>query len=155
MGTEPVTRAQAWLHFECQLLTRLRGRGFFYLYQGTLMVTQCVFCSVFLCGLWQVLMGFLCISTSFGFKPDIEYIAASAGLAGAEQRDLLDGSAEEGTAIGVAARHFPKAESAWKHNKEHLCGKASRELWALHKQATVGNCNTPKPEGMFNGNAKE
>merc|ERR1719188_85523 len=56
---EPVTRAQAWLHEECRLLTRLRGRGLFYLYQGTLMVTQCVLCLMFLSGLYNAIMGIL------------------------------------------------------------------------------------------------
>ncbi|CAK0815820.1 unnamed protein product [Prorocentrum cordatum] len=42
----PVTQAQAWLHDQCKLLTQLRGRGFFYMYQGTLMVTQCVLCLI-------------------------------------------------------------------------------------------------------------
>merc|ERR1719220_1941599 len=67
----PVTRAQAWLHRECRLLTELRGRGFFYLYQGTLMVTQCVFCLIFVCGLYVVAMGVVCILMSFGITPDI------------------------------------------------------------------------------------
>merc|ERR1712217_666269 len=77
---EPLTRAQAWLHGECRFLTWLRGRGLFYLYLGTLMVTQCVLCLVFLCGLYNILMGVLCIMMSFGFKPDFEGIAATAGF---------------------------------------------------------------------------
>merc|ERR1712217_203513 len=58
-------------------------------------------------------------------------------------------------AAALAHWRFSKAEAAWKQNKERLPGKACRELWALQKQATVGDCDAPKPEGMFNGNAKE
>merc|ERR1719336_633750 len=80
---EPVTKAQAWLHEECRLLTRLRGRGFFYLYQGTLMVTQqCLFCLLFLAGVYNLIMGVLCVMMSFGYTPDFDYLAAAAGLYG-------------------------------------------------------------------------
>jgi len=156
---EPVTRAQAWLHEECRLLTRLRGRGFFYLYQGTLLVTQCVFCALFLCGLYSALMGAVCILMSFGITPDIERIAESAGLGvGAAPYRLVADSAEAegGSPVSVVPDQlFRKAEGAWKKCKERLPGKACRELWALHKQATVGDCNEPKPGGVFNGSAKE
>jgi len=149
---EPVTRAQAWLHYECQLLTRLRGRGLFYLYQGTLMVTQCVFCLLFLAGLYNVLMGFLCIAMSFGYTPDFDGLAATAGfepLAGAEQ-------GKAATAAAVEMSHvFPQAEAVWRQSKDRLPGKVGRELWALQRQASVGDCYEAKPEGVFNGNAKE
>lgn len=156
---EPITRAQAWLHEECRLLTRLRGRGFFYLYQGTLMVTQCVFCLLFLCGLYSVIMGVVCILMSFGITPDVELIAESAGLgAGGPPYSLVSASAEGSSptaAAGISDQLFRKAELAWKRHKEQLPGKTCRELWALHKQATAGDCNEPKPDGVFNGSAKE
>merc|ERR1712178_639731 len=50
---------------------------------------------------------------------------------------------------------FKRAEEAWTKSKDKLPGKACRALWALQNQATVGDCNTKKPSGMFNGNAKE
>merc|ERR1719277_1154932 len=77
---EPLTRAQAWLHDECKLLTTLRGRGLFYLYQGTLMVTQCILCPLFLAGLYNAFMGVLCIMMSFGVKPDIDSMVKSSGI---------------------------------------------------------------------------
>eukprot|EP00439_Symbiodinium_sp_Y106_P015658 s7012_g2.t1 len=42
-------------------LTELRGRGFFYLFIGTLAVTQCFVCLTFVAGLWNMLMGILCL----------------------------------------------------------------------------------------------
>lgn len=155
---EPLTRAQAWLHEECRLLTRLRGRGFFYLYQGTLLVTQCVFCLLFLCGLYNVVMGVVCILMSFGITPDIEGIANSAGLGGAPYSlvvDSMEGGGASPSAAALLADQFPKAEAAFKRHKEQLSGKACRELWALRRQATSGDCNEPKPAGVFNGSAKE
>merc|ERR1719272_2476956 len=76
----PLTRGQAWLHAEVRLLTELRGRGAFYLYQGTLMATQCVFCLVFLVGLFNAMMGALCIAMSFGIQPDFDRLAAGTGF---------------------------------------------------------------------------
>jgi len=74
---EPITRMQAWLHEECKLLTTLRGRGLFYVYQGSLMITQCGFCLLFVAGFYNAFMGAICIMMSFGITPDIE------GLVGA------------------------------------------------------------------------
>lgn len=161
---EPITRAQAWLNQEVKLLTELRGRGLFYLYQGSLMVSRCVFCPIFLGGLYNVLVGILCICMSFGIKPDLP------SMAGQPYYDRIPD--EEGgkvaarpitTTAGAAAQllasqeeqEFRRAVSAWQNTKDRLPGKASRELWALHQQATVGDCNEPKPTGVFNGNAKE
>eukprot|EP00405_Crypthecodinium_cohnii_P036353 CAMPEP_0206539918 /NCGR_PEP_ID=MMETSP0325_2-20121206/8692_1 /ASSEMBLY_ACC=CAM_ASM_000347 /TAXON_ID=2866 /ORGANISM="Crypthecodinium cohnii, Strain Seligo" /LENGTH=476 /DNA_ID=CAMNT_0054037535 /DNA_START=38 /DNA_END=1469 /DNA_ORIENTATION=+ len=152
---EPVTRAQAWLHSECRLLTRLRGRGFFYLYQGTLMVTQCVFCLLFLCGLYLVAMGLVCIMMSCGFTPDFEALLSESG---APYKLVEEGGAGVAYAspTGVAfEEQWLRAEVAWRKNKEQLPGKTCRELWALHRQATSGDCDQPKPDGVFNGSAKE
>lgn len=159
----PVTRAQAWLHRECRLLTELRGRGFFYLYQGTLMATQCVFCLIFINGVYNCLIGLLCIMISYSVKQDTEGMAASAGMGHMQYQRLdTEACAEEGvdpaaatenSAVAVAA--FAQAEAAWKRKKTKLPGKASRELWAMHRQATTGDCTEPKPSGIFNGNAKE
>jgi len=190
----PVTSAQAWLHEECRLLTQLRGRGLFYLYQGTLLVTQCAFCLNFLVGLYVSLMGLLCISISFGYKPDIEGMVIATGgvVQGAMdngqpkyaklQDDGLShgGALEQGlspvtTWTVPAAQYalgthlpggagpiiisllddFPRAEEVFDAKKDTLQGRARRELWALHQQATLGDCNETKPSGMFNGNAKE
>lgn len=151
---EPVTRAQAWLHEECRLLTRLRGRGFFYLYQGTLLVTQCVFCLLFVCGLYLVAMGTICVLMSFGFTPDIEGMIQEAGVFGGP--NYAGVSTEDGSSGHlVNPQVFKQAESSFKRHKEQLPGKACRELWALQKQATVGDCFEEMPEGVFNGSAKE
>jgi acyl-CoA-binding protein len=149
---EPVTRAQAWLHEECRLLTRLRGRGLFYLYQGTLMVTQCVLCLMFLSGLYNAIMGILCVLMSFGIQPDVEYMAV--GLLG-PRRGGGELDYENPGQPASARALFTRAETAWKESKEQLPGKTCRELWALHKQASEGDCHVQKPEGVFNGNAKE
>lgn len=154
---EPIARSQAWLHEECRLLTRLRGRGFFYLYQGTLLVTQCVFCMNFIIGLYILAMGVVCILMSFGITPDIEgMMAQSPALFGAGQKYSMVAD-EAGSPEGTRAleNSFKKAELAFKQHKEQLPGKACRELWALHEQATVGDCNEEMPQGVFNGSAKE
>lgn len=178
----PITSAQAWLHEECRLLTQLRGRGLFYLYQGTLLVTQCAFCLNFMVGLYVSLMGLLCISISFGYKPDIEgmVIATGGAVQGAMdsgrpryamlQEDII---AQDKIALEQGLKpvanwpvqgsptiidlidEFPRAEEAYEAKKDTLQGRARRELWALLQQATLGDCTEAKPSGMFNGNAKE
>lgn len=50
-------------------LTQLRGRGFFFLFVGSLAITQCFFCLFFVVGVWNVLMGVLCLLMSFGINP--------------------------------------------------------------------------------------
>jgi hypothetical protein len=52
-----------------KFLTELRGRGFFYVFVGTLAITQCLVCLYFLAGLWNLLMGVLCLMMSFGINP--------------------------------------------------------------------------------------
>jgi len=150
---EPVTKAQAWLHEECRLLTRLRGRGFFYLYQGTLMVTQCILCLLFVAGVYNMIMGVLCVMMSFGYTPDFDYLAASAGLYGSSDPETdIECSP---VANDAGADTFAQAQALYRSNKERLPGRSLRQLWALQKQATEGDCNEPKPTGAFNGSAKE
>jgi len=124
---EPVTRAQAWLHDEVRLLTELRGRG-----------------------VYNLLMGVICLGTACGLGFDLECIYGCLGFAPPDVE-----RAEGGGGTIVLDERFPSAQRAWNEVKSQLSGKVSRELWALHEQATVGDCNQPKPEGMFNGNAKE
>lgn len=62
-----------------KFLTELRGRGFFYTFVGTLAVTQCVVCLYFLCGLWNLLMGILCLLMSFGINPADHLPASNTG----------------------------------------------------------------------------
>lgn len=175
----PLTRGQAWLHAEVRLLTELRGRGAFYLYQGTLMATQCVFCLLFLVGAFNVLMGVLCIAMSFGIQPDFEYLTGSTYLDNnvAPQYNRVDQEVREDPASPLSKGNdrpvpvpsfnstvnlapsidaeFQAAQEAWATTKDKLPGKACRALWALQNQATKGDCTEKKPSGMFNGNAKE
>merc|ERR1712217_728897 len=52
-----------------QFLTELRGRGLFYLFVGSIAITQCLVCLLFVVGLWNVLMGILCLLMSHGINP--------------------------------------------------------------------------------------
>jgi len=54
---------------KAQFLTELRGRGLFYVFVGSLAVSQCMVCLLFLVGLWNVLMGLICVAMSFGINP--------------------------------------------------------------------------------------
>merc|ERR1719198_2038680 len=102
---------------------------------------------------------------SFGIQPDIEgmfemqevkYGAAPTGDAGAGgTQSSLARTAVVEEVVNPIELEFPAAQIAWQKNPEAFPGKTRRELWALHQQATVGDCNEPKPSGVFNGNAKE
>jgi acyl-CoA-binding protein len=181
----PLTRGQAWLHTEAKLLTELRGRGVFYLYQGTLMCTQWSLL-LFLVGFHNALMGVLCIAMSFGIQPDFDRLAAHTGFPGDAQYDpikdeeagtLKTSNSNDGSNLTSSYHQqyynnmsklalsnalspsidaeFKAATEALTKGKDKLSGKASRALSALQNQATLGDCVTKKPTGMFNGNAKE
>jgi len=64
-----VERYQMEVEKRANFLTELRGRGFFYIFIGTLAATQCLVCPTFLVGLWNLLMGILCSLMSFGINP--------------------------------------------------------------------------------------
>lgn len=64
-----VQEYQMKVFVEAKFLTELRGRGFFYLFVGTLAISQCLFCLLFICGAWNLLMGVLCLLMSFGVNP--------------------------------------------------------------------------------------
>jgi acyl-CoA-binding protein len=52
---------QMWLRRRVELLTDFHGRAFFYMYQGTLLMTQgCTVCGLFAIGSFNILMGMLC-----------------------------------------------------------------------------------------------
>lgn len=71
-------------------LTELTGRGLFYVFVGSLAVTQCFVCVLFLVGLWNVLMGIICILMSFGVNP-VEHIQAPH--AAPEQQPMFESKA--------------------------------------------------------------
>lgn len=54
---------------KAQFLTELRGRGFFYVFVGTLAISQCFVCLLFLVGVWNMGMGIICVLMSFGVNP--------------------------------------------------------------------------------------
>ncbi|CAE7819904.1 unnamed protein product [Symbiodinium sp. CCMP2592] len=60
-------------------LTELRGRGFFYLFIGTLAVTQCFVCLTFVAGLWNMLMGILCLLKRYTTEATQKQICAHFG----------------------------------------------------------------------------
>lgn len=64
-----VERYQMEVFNRANFLTELRGRGFFYLFVGALAITQCLVCLLFLVGVWNLLMGVLCLMMSFGINP--------------------------------------------------------------------------------------
>jgi len=64
-----VERYQMEVFQRANFLTELKGRGFFYAFVGTLAITQCFLCLHFLVGLWNLLMGVLCLMMSFGINP--------------------------------------------------------------------------------------
>merc|ERR1711879_236694 len=66
-----------------QVLTELRGRGLFYLFVGSLAITQCFFCLLFLVGVWNVLMGVLCLLLSVGINP-ADHMSVQPGSAGCQ-----------------------------------------------------------------------
>jgi len=64
-----VERYQGDVFNRAKILTELRGRGFYYVFVGSLAITQCFFCLLFLVGVWNLLMGSLCLLMSFGINP--------------------------------------------------------------------------------------
>jgi len=69
-----------------KFLTELRGRGFFYVFVGTLSITQCLVCLYFVCGLWNLLMGVLCLMMSFGINPADHLPASATGMGPYDQQ---------------------------------------------------------------------
>jgi len=66
-------------------LTELRGRGLFYLFVGSLAITQCWWCLFFLVGLWNIIMGILCLLMSFGINP-ADHLPSSLPTVGGSQQ---------------------------------------------------------------------
>merc|ERR1712060_626545 len=64
-----VERYQMEVFNRANFLTDLRGRGFYYLFIGTLAASQCLFCLFFVVGTWNILMGVLCVMMSIGINP--------------------------------------------------------------------------------------
>ncbi|CAE7944948.1 unnamed protein product [Symbiodinium sp. KB8] len=132
-------------------LTELRGRGFFYLFIGTLAVTQCFVCLTFVAGLWNMLMGILCLLMSFGinpashlqglvkgriivdnsggFSPDnSEFVEAVSAAAKSIGLALDQAGAKQRTALGQGASRAANAveapEAAWHDMPPRSAGSA-------------------------------
>lgn len=73
-----VDQYQGEVFVRAKFLTELRGRGMYYLFVGSLAITQCFFCLFFLIGAWNVLMGMLCLLMSFGINPTENLLAPSS-----------------------------------------------------------------------------
>jgi hypothetical protein len=64
-----IAQKQELIFTRASFLTEQTGRGLFYFFIGSLAITQCLVCVLFLVGLWNVLMGAICILMSFGVNP--------------------------------------------------------------------------------------
>jgi len=86
-----VERYQMEVFNRANILTELRGRGLFYIFIGTLAMTQCFFCLLFICGLWNLVMGVLCTLMSFGINPadHLQIASSGPGVAGGAGNEPL------------------------------------------------------------------
>lgn len=68
-----IAKGQALVHEYAMFLTRLQGRGMFYVFIGTLTIIQCIplTCLKFWIGGVNIFVGVLCIMMSFGIKPEL------------------------------------------------------------------------------------
>lgn len=77
---------QKFVHEFAFFLTRLRGRGVFYIFIGTLCISECLFCPFFILGLANGGLGVFCMLLSFGIKPDVSYSNVQKGVANLQAR---------------------------------------------------------------------
>jgi len=61
-----------------KFLTALRGRGAFYIFVGTLAITRCTFCLLFIVGCVNGFVGVMCLLMSYGVQPDLPSALDSA-----------------------------------------------------------------------------
>jgi len=68
-----LAKYQAMVHEYALFLTKLQGRGMFYIFVGMLTIPQCLpgMCFKFWIGAWNIFVGALCVAMSFGIKPDL------------------------------------------------------------------------------------
>jgi hypothetical protein len=75
-------RYQVEVFTRASFLTELRGRALFYIFIGSLAITQCWFCLFFFAGLWNLAMGIFCLLMSFGINPADHLPVTDPRLAG-------------------------------------------------------------------------
>merc|ERR1719464_975503 len=123
-------RIQAYLHDKVQLLTEFHGRAWFYVYQGTLLITQdCTMCLLFALGLYNILMGGSCSLMA------LEY---------ARKQTLEDDDKLERGTLGTATlshdelrrleKDFGAARTAYLREEKSLKGRARMDLYGLLQQ---------------------
>lgn len=66
-----VEQYQLEIFKRANFLTELRGRGFFFVFVGSLAITQCFPCLLFIVGIWNLVMGVLCVLMSYGINPTL------------------------------------------------------------------------------------
>eukprot|EP00392_Amoebophrya_sp_AT5.2_P008142 g8161.t1 len=135
-----VEQLQGYLNEEAKFLTLLWGRGFFYVFIGLLMGTQCWVCLFFIAGAANITMGVLCLLTHFGVEVDIDYMQDMAGDAYDRISSMSDADAAQ----------FGRAAEAWA--KSSL--SSDKACKALHAQATEGDVQGERPSGFFDASAK-
>ncbi|CAD7966862.1 unnamed protein product [Amoebophrya sp. A25] len=66
-----LNKYQKFVNEYAHFLTKLQGRGAFYIFVGTLCITECMFCTLFIVGAANAGLGVLLILLSFGYTPDL------------------------------------------------------------------------------------
>eukprot|EP00747_Dinoflagellata_sp_TGD_P165040 gnl/TRDRNA2_/TRDRNA2_185817_c0_seq1.p1 gnl/TRDRNA2_/TRDRNA2_185817_c0~~gnl/TRDRNA2_/TRDRNA2_185817_c0_seq1.p1 ORF type:complete len:433 (-),score=88.02 gnl/TRDRNA2_/TRDRNA2_185817_c0_seq1:326-1624(-) len=160
-------RAQSWLHEKVQFLTEFHGRALFYIYQGTLLMTQgCTVCLLFTVGLYNMFMGTLCLGMAYEYakrSTPSEYEAMGETRAcdvetGAEEAAAVeqphDGQAMIYQHHQQVEQEFLVAKEAYEQHKKTIKGRAQFELYGLLQQAQSGDCTSKRPTGFLNSSAK-
>eukprot|EP00451_Oxyrrhis_marina_P002548 CAMPEP_0204254026 /NCGR_PEP_ID=MMETSP0468-20130131/2304_1 /ASSEMBLY_ACC=CAM_ASM_000383 /TAXON_ID=2969 /ORGANISM="Oxyrrhis marina" /LENGTH=211 /DNA_ID=CAMNT_0051227721 /DNA_START=48 /DNA_END=683 /DNA_ORIENTATION=+ len=80
-AVKPIMGYQAKVNEQAQFLTTMLGRGGFYIFLGTLAISQCIFCLYFLVGIWMIVMGAMLVGFHFGYTAEDYEAGASRARA--------------------------------------------------------------------------
>lgn len=69
-------RAQGFIHEFAKFLTTFGGRGLFYLFQGSLSLSQSWLSLSFFLALYMFLLGLICIALQYGWKPNNPWLVS-------------------------------------------------------------------------------